>query len=238
MRIVFMGKVIAAIQCALYGAMGSNLALAQVDEGQMGAWYIYTFDAHPPNKQWGVRGDIQHRNWDIDGDLEQLLIRGGVSFRPESLPGTYTVGVAHITSGQFGASDATSTEYRAYQEADFGYRLGSRLRLGHRLRYEQRWVDGQDFRTRYRYMLSATLPINAVEMRSGTWYASAYNELFINGERHIGRGVRVDAFDRNRLYAALGYVVSGRTQIRLGYMHQHTDNIDKGQLQFSLHHRF
>ena len=215
-----------------------SLASAQVDEGQLGAWYIYTADWHAEDQSWGLKGDIQHRNWDVDGDLEQLLIRGGFSLRPESLPGTYTVGFAHITSGQFGASDATSTEYRVYQEADFGYRLGGRLRLGHRLRYEQRWVDGQDFRTRYRYMLSATVPINSAEMRSGTWYASGYNELFINGERHIGRGVRVDAFDRNRLYAALGYVVSGRTQIRLGYMHQHTDNVDKGQLQFSLHHRF
>lgn len=223
---------------AVYIGVISSFASAQVDEGQLGAWYIYTADWHPEDQSWGLKGDIQHRNWDVDGDLEQLLIRGGVSFRPESLPGTYTLGAAHITSGQFGASDATRTEYRAYQEAEFGYRLGSRLRLGHRLRYEQRWVDGQDFRTRYRYMLSATLPINAVEMRPGTWYASAYNELFINGEQDIGRGIQVDAFDRDRLYAALGYVMSERTQMRLGYMHQHTENIHKGQLQFSLHHRF
>ena len=60
----------------------SGPAVAQVDESQTGAWYMYYFDASPGNERWGYQGDIQYRNWNLGGDLEQLLLRGGLTYTP------------------------------------------------------------------------------------------------------------------------------------------------------------
>ncbi len=49
-----------------------------------GAWYMYFFNAPFEGSQWGLQGDVQYRNWDLGGDLEQLLIRGGLTWRPKS----------------------------------------------------------------------------------------------------------------------------------------------------------
>ena len=87
-------------------------SLAQIDEDQLGGWYMYFFGAQSDQSQWGVQGDIQYRNWDLIGDLEQLLLRGGVTLRPKSNDALLTLGYANITSGEFGSGDSTSNENR------------------------------------------------------------------------------------------------------------------------------
>ena len=54
-----------------------------VDQSQLGAWYMYMWSAEDTVKELGFQGDIQHRNWETTGDLEQLLIRGGLTWRPQ-----------------------------------------------------------------------------------------------------------------------------------------------------------
>ena len=48
----------------------------------------------------------------------------------------------------------------------------------------------------------------------------------------------MDFYDRNRLYGALGYKFSNTGQIQVGYMQQHTNVVNKGQFQLSLHYNF
>ena len=224
-----------AIADSLFSPLQAN---AQVDDSQPGAWYMYFWNTENRDTGWGWQGDIQHRNWDLGGDLEQLLLRGGRTYRPKGSRWKYTLGYANITSGVFGDSDSTSSENRIYQEALGGQVLGERLYLTHRFRYEQRWVDSQDFRTRARYFLAANYPLNQTTLGQGAWYLSFYNELFMNLEQNIGDGRRVDYFDRNRTYAALGYSVTNSLRLQFGYMWQENSNFGKGQLQFNLFHRF
>ena len=212
--------------------------IAQVDQGQAGAWYMLMWSHENPESGFGAQGDVQHRNWDFGGDLEQLLIRGGLTWRPEGSAVKYTVGAAHITSGVFGANDGKSREKRIYQEALVPQRLGAKWFLTHRFRFEQRWVDGQDFRTRARYFLAANYPFNQDTLDQGAIYLSLYNELFINLERDIGDGREVDYFDRNRAYAALGYSVQDNLRLQFGYMWQENSVYGKGQVQFNLIHSF
>jgi len=212
--------------------------LAQVDQGQTGAWYMYMWNTENRETGYGWQGDIQHRNWDTTKDLEQLLIRGGFTWRPDNGPIKYTVGYAHITSGTFGPSNNKSEENRIYQEALVGQTIGNRLQLSHRFRFEQRWVDGQDFRTRFRYFLGLNYPFNQDTLGKGAVYLSLYNELFVNLNRDIGDGREVDYFDRNRAYAALGYSVSDSMRLQFGYMWQENRNFGSGQLQFNLLHSF
>ena len=213
-------------------------AQAQVDEDQLGAWYMYFFNAPLKDSQWGFQGDVQYRNWDMGGDLEQLLLRGGVTWRPKSGDAMFTLGYANITSGEFGPSDETRREDRTYLEALLPQTLGERVHLRHRFRYEQRWVENQDFRTRWRYALFMDVPFNDTVVKQGTWYFAFYNELFINGQRDIGDDRTVETFDRNRLYGALGYGLRDKLRLQFGYMHQYTNAVKKGQLQLSLHQSF
>lgn len=216
----------------------SRSAHAQIDEDQTGAWYMYFYNARFDNSQWGLQGDFQYRNWDLIGDLEQLLLRSGVTWTPKSNDALFTFGVANITTGEFGSGDSTVNENRIYQEALLPQKIGERFYLRHRFRYEQRWVDDQDFRTRYRYALFMDVPLNQTTLAKGAWYLAFYNEIFINGQRDIGDGREVEIFDRNRFYGGLGYGLGDRLRVQGGYMHQYTDNFGKGQLQLSLHQAF
>lgn len=213
-------------------------ARAQVDEDQLGAWYMYFWITQLENSQWGFQGDGQYRAWDLGSDMEQLLLRGGVTYTTRKSDAVFTLGYANVTSGEFGDGDGTSGEDRIYQEALLPQKIGKRVYLRHRFRFEQRWVEDQDFRTRYRYAIFLNVPFKGEEIRKGTLYASLYNELFINGQRDIGDGREVERFDRNRFYAAIGYALTGPRRLQLGYMIQSTDDFSKGQLQLSFHHRF
>jgi hypothetical protein len=211
---------------------------AQVDEDELGAWYMYMWTSARDGSRLGFQGDVQHRNWDMGRDLEQLLVRGGVTWTPQGSSSKLTLGYAYVDSGAYGPSSATTRENRLYQEALIPKRLRQRIYLTHRLRLEQRWVENQDFRTRLRYFIAMNYPFNQNSLGRGAVYLSMYNELFINGERGIGDGRRVDYYDRNRAYAAIGHSVTDSMRLQFGYMFQKTETVGKGQLQLNLVHAF
>lgn len=218
--------------------MFSFLSTAQVDTSETGAWYMYFYDATFKDSSWGVQGDLQYRNWNTVGDLEQLLVRSGFTYSPKDLGVKFTLGYAHITTGAYGDSNTTTTESRIYQEALIPQKLGNRIYLTHRFRYEQRIVANQNFRTRYRYNLFMNIPLNMSALDQGAFYAALYNELFINGQSTIGNDRSVALFDRNRTYLGMGYVINPKLRLQLGWMNQKIDDYGKGQLQVSLHHKF
>ena len=219
------------------GVLSPFSSQAQNIEDQMGAWYMYFYNTTFNESPWGVQGDLQYRNWNLGGDLEQLLIRSGVTFKPETAPIKFTLGYGNITSGTFGDEMSTLGEHRVYQEALFPVKFG-RVHTNHRFRYEQRFVENQDFRTRYRYNLFLNIPINKAVFEKNTLYIALYNEIFINGQRTIGPGKSVEIFDRNRAYIAVGFVINKSLRVQAGFMNQTTDQLGKNQIQLSLHHKF
>ncbi|CAL68392.1 DUF2490 domain-containing protein [Christiangramia forsetii] len=229
-----MKKIFSLLLLTLFFNVNTN---AQVNEDQTGGWYMYFWNTEFGESKFGLQGDVQYRNWDVIGDLEQLLLRAGVTYSPNENV-KLTLGYGNITSGTFGDSNDTSTESRIYQEALLPHKISSRIYLKHRFRYEQRWVEGQDFRTRYRYNLFLNIPLNQATLNKNALYLAFYNEVFINGQKDIGDGRRVEIFDRNRLYGALGYAIKDNLKVQAGYMEQTLNNHSKGQIQLSLHHSF
>ena len=210
------------------------------DENQLGGWYMYFWNTSFNDSGFGLQGDVQYRNWNIAGDLEQLLLRGGLTYSPKNSDAKFTAGYGFITTGEFGEGTATVKESRIYQEALIPNKVGERFYLTHRYRFEQRFVENQDFRTRFRYNLFVTVPLNQTDLKEGAIYLALYNELFINGQREIGPTLFdfVEIFDRNRFYAAIGYSIKDNAKVQLGLMEQTTNNWSKTQLQLSLHHSF
>lgn len=211
---------------------------SQINQDQVGAWYMYFFNTTFKESPWGFQGDIQYRNWNLGGDLEQLLLRGGLTYTPKNANVKFTLGYGNVTTGAFGADKSTTTESRVYQEALFPVNFGKRFFTNHRFRYEQRFVQNQDFRTRYRYNFFLNIALNKPDMEAKTIYLALYNEIFINGQRNIGDGNTVEIFDRTRFYVATGYVIKKGFKVQLGIMNQTTNNWGKSQLQLSLHHSF
>ena len=124
---------------------------------------------------------------------------------------------------------AVTHEHRVYQQFITRQQIG-RVYLQHRYRLEQRWLNRETFKMRYRYFLSAQIPLNQRDMGSGALYASAYNELFIND--------RASLFDRNRLYGGMGYQFNTHTKFELGYMNQFFERGGRDQLNLILFFSF
>jgi len=209
-----------------------------IDEDQLGAWYMYFYNKKLGDSNLGIQGDFQFRYWDFGSDMEQRLLRSGLTYSPTGSNITFTLGYANIASGVPGEDNSTSTENRIYQEVLMPQKVAKRIHLTHRFRYEQRWVPNQDIRTRYRYNLFMNILLNKDSMKKGTAYIALYNEIFINGQTAIGAGRTVQLFDRNRTYIGLGYGILENARVQLGWMKQTTANWSKGQMQCSLHHNF
>lgn len=223
---------------AMTGLLLAQLSQAQIDQGKTGMWYSYAWTDTFTGSRFGWQGDIQRRNFDVDGDLEQMLVRTGLTWTPEGSRIRYTLGLSHIRTGTFGPSANDSEERRLYQEASLGHTVGERLLFTHRLRLEQRWLDGQDQRNRVRYYLGLNVPLNNTRLVKGTLYLALYNELFMNLESDIGNNRSVNYFDRNRFHAGLGYNLSDSSRVQVGYMHQETATVGKGQVQLSVNQSF
>lgn len=226
------------ILLSLFVVLLSIQVLAQ-ERNQTGAWYMYFWSAKIKESGFGFQGDAQYRNWNLAGDLEQLLLRAGPTYSPKGTKAKFTIGYGYVLSGGYGIEDnSTTQEHRIYQEALLPHKVGNRVYLTHRYRFEQRFVQDQDFRMRVRYNLFLNVPFNKPEMNKGAVYLALYNEVFVNTSKNIGQGRTVSIFDRNRLYGAVGYHILNNVKVQLGYMYQSLAASGKGQAQISVHTSF
>ncbi len=192
---------------------------------------------------FGAHAEVQYRNHGVIGDLQQVLLRTSGRYTLPDGSATLSLGYGYILSEQEGDPDDPVDEHRIYQEAFLRQRVEA-VRVNHRFRYEQRFVDDLDAQTRFRYAVFASLPLTSADFRPGTVYAAAYNEVFLNTSGRGRDGIDVPVFGNNRLYGALGYQVSGGLAVQVGYMNQTfgrstADGFrqrEDGQLQVSLHH--
>ena len=48
-------------------------------QSDTGNWFIY-FGNQPINKKWNLHNEVQYRNYNIAGDLQQLLLRTVIGY--------------------------------------------------------------------------------------------------------------------------------------------------------------
>lgn len=181
-----------------------------------GNWLIY-IGSKQLNSKWNLHHEIQYRNYNTLGDLEQLLIRTGLGYNIGSRSNVL-LGYGYINSENFTGNvndQFTVEEHRIFQQFITKQNIGS-VSVQHRYRFEQRWIES-NFRTRFRYFLSLNIPF-----RSSKYYLSAYNEIFLNGDGNV--------FDRNRVYGGLGYKLSKGIKLELGYMSQVFESSSRDQI--------
>tara|TARA_R110000787_G_scaffold105773_3_gene213307 strand:+ start:5424 stop:6065 length:642 start_codon:yes stop_codon:yes gene_type:complete len=185
-------------------------------DSSLGNWLVY-IGSKQLNSKWNLHHEIQYRNYNTGGDLEQLLLRTGLGYKIGE-KSNLLLGYGYINSENFtgnGNEQVTVEEHRIFQQFINKGTLGS-VSIQHRYRFEQRFV-ANDFKTRFRYFLGLNIPL-----KDSKYYVSAYNEIFLNGASNV--------FDRNRIYGGLGYKIKKGVKIELGYMSQIFETSSRDQI--------
>jgi len=197
--------------------------LSTAQDSNLGNWLLYIGNKKL-NSKWNWHHEVQYRNYNAVGDLEQLLLRTGIGYNLTPTNGNLLLGYGFIHSQNYtGFLDLKQkvNEHRVFQQLITRDAIG-RVGIQHRYRFEQRWIEDTDFKMRFRYFLSLNVPLNHTRMQEKTWYASAYNEIFLNHKQII--------FDRNRLYLGLGFRLNKMAKFELGYMNQFLNNRNSDQI--------
>lgn len=199
-------------------------------KSDIGNWLIY-FGDKKLSKKFNWHHEVQYRNFNFVGDTEQLLLRTGLGYNLSDNNNNIHLGYAYIYSEPYLSNTEQKTnftEHRIYQQFITRQSFG-RFNLQHRYRFEQRFIE-EDFRLRFRYFLSMNVALNKKQIGDKTAYLSAYNEIFINTEQNY--------FDRNRLYAGIGYRFSSKLRTEMGVMNQTTNNTSRNQLNIISFYNF
>ena len=178
---------------------------------QTGSWNILNAKLDLSQK-WNLFGELQLRSLRFYDDFHYYEIKGGAS---------YTVSKTSSVSVGFGIFDTYSPggnfktpmandEWRSWIQFNMT-QYEKRLKLEHRYRAEQRWTSN-GFRNRFRYRLNTALPLNNKKIETGTYYLTAFNEIFFTN--------RAPYFERNRAFLGAGYEFSPLFTIQAGYLHQ------------------
>ncbi len=192
-------------------------------KSDIGNWFIY-FGNQKINSKWNWWNEVQYRNYNFAGDLQQLMLRTGIGYNLTENNNNVLVGYAFINAQRYlpnSDNKIGTNEHRIYQQFITRQNFG-RVFIQHRYRIEERFLP-DDFKIRFRYFLSFNIPLNNKTMKNKTFYASAYNEIFLNATSSI--------FDRNRLYGGLGYVINKNFRIETGFMAQTLENTNRNQFQ-------
>jgi Protein of unknown function (DUF2490) len=192
-------------------------------KSDVGNWFIY-FGNQKIDSKWNWWNEVQYRNYNFAGDLQQLLLRTGVGYNLTEANNNVLLGYAFINSQSYSPNSDSKVgidEHRIYQQFITRQNFG-RVFLQHRYRVEERFLPNI-FKLRLRYFLSLNVPLNNSTMADKTFYLSAYNEIFMN--------TISPAFDRYRLYGGLGYVVNKNFRVEAGYMSQTLEKTSRDQFQ-------
>lgn len=177
----------------------------------LGSWNILHL-RYPLNHRWVLFTEGQIRSLRFYTDFHYHEWTGGVIYRPNRQI-TLTLAVGDYDTYREGGSflkPKNNDELRIWPQLTFTQEIG-RVRLEHRYRSEQRFtLNG--FRLRFRSRIGVQVPLNTKEMKVGTVFLSASNELFFSN--------KVAYFERNRLLVLCGKRFSDALSAHIGYVHQ------------------
>ena len=201
-------------------------------EDKLGSWHMY-FGTNQIADKWSIHTEAQLRYYEQAKNFNQLLLRTGLNYHinPNAIA---TAGYAYIETdptffeaalvdldGQ--ASDKIS-ENRIFEQFILKNKVWELL-FEHRYRLEQRFITDSDLKTkstqhRARYRLQMMVPLTDI------FFLNFYDELFIN--------LQNEAFDQNRLYAAVGLNVTNNLSVQAGYLKNHFRTINYDRLQVAV----
>jgi len=215
--------------------MTCQVGLSQRGISETGLWSQYFYSA-PLSAKFKVAGDFQYRTYELTSDFQQFIARAAIAYTPAVGTVELHAGYGYFYGEPFGDGDAGTSEHRLHQDVWLDSNVGKTVNIRHRLRFEERFIENEDFRSRARYTLFVNINFYKDDVQR-KFYLPFWNEVFINGETQL-RNREVERFDRNWSYGGLGYRLSPTLRSQAGYMREITSNTSKGQLVLSLFQSF
>ncbi|GIU80440.1 MAG: hypothetical protein KatS3mg005_3678 [Bryobacteraceae bacterium] len=184
-------------------------AAAQTDANFHG-WLQYFGNHGLGRSKAAVHLEAQVRRHDLARSWQNVLLRPALQWRlhPKF---DVTAGYGFISHHRYGDWPIRRAwnEHRIFQDARLHHAAG-RIRLLHRFRFENRWLENRQFENRFRYMARATVPLR------GPYSLALWNEVFLPVKPERFPGV----LDQNRASVLLGKRLSDHVRVEAGYMLQ------------------
>src|SRR5215470_2267061 len=197
----------------------------QIKDSSNSIWLAYIGE-HPISQRWNLHLEGQLFSYGPAEKRELFFLRPGLR-REFSHGMSALVTYAYFVKYPAVTNDSRALpEHRISGDIHWRHRLPGegikRLTLAHRLRVARRFEAQEDERDRsntwyyaerFRYRLTANVPLpgNTAGPRPG--YLSLYNEVFVNFGPHSRR-----VLDQNIAAGAIGWNLSPRLQFEIGYL--------------------
>lgn len=187
------------------------------------AFWLGTYTKYRLNDKWFYYGEYHYRRRNnFIRDMAQVYLRFGATYRHNEdfeITGGIVTPVYWAQNQDAFDIDPIVMQYRFWQQFLFVQHL-ERSKIYHQLRFEQRWA--RDYLKespfllthRFRYKFATYIPLNNHQLTPGTYFASLYDEIFIQA----GPSIKFNYFEDNRLFMGLGYVLNDNVQLQAGYM--------------------
>jgi hypothetical protein len=188
----------------------SITAKAQYDG--LGGWNVMTINLPGSMEhRWGGYLEAQNRNYGVTNRFYYYETKGGVSYNIDKNNIALLGMGRYVTYNYEDIDDGPNLqEFRLWEQFVSNQYLG-RIKFEHRYRVEQRWFN-TGYRNRFRYRLSANIPINKLKVEPGTLFGILYDEVFFNN--------KAPNFERNRVAALLGFQFSKPFALQTGILNQ------------------
>ena len=121
----------------------SKVTVAQNTD--VGNWFIY-FGNQAVNKKFNWHNEVQYRNYNVVGDLQQLLLRTGIGYNLTENNNNILLGYGYIQSKNYVPNKIekiTTHEHRVFQQFINRQNIG-KVFLQHRYRVEVHGADAAE----------------------------------------------------------------------------------------------
>jgi len=164
------------------------------------------------NPKWAAWTELQTRSYKIYDHFFYHELKGGFQYNINNTA-TALMGIGQYATYSPGGNfkpPVSFHEFRMWEQLSLTNNI-ERLKLEHRFRMEQRWLTS-GYRNRYRYRLSAILPLNHKKIEPKTVYLNVFNEIFLTNTAPY--------FERNRFYVGTGYQFTKAFTLQCGLLKQ------------------
>ncbi len=177
----------------------------------LGTWNVLT-GRFNYNSKWHGFVELQLRSQQTYDHFNYHEVKGGIGYMiTPSLSALVGTGryVTYQVNDNF-KSPFLVSENRIWQQLIYNQNfLG--FRIEHRLRAEQRYTSS-GYRNRFRYRLSAVIPLNKKTITNKTIFLNTSNEFHFNNENVF--------YEQNRFYLGGGYNFSNKLSLQMGWIYR------------------
>lgn len=189
-----------------------SLGLAQNEHLSSFSSVTLTYKIHP---KFFLYGEGQLRAIEDYSVPDYYELKGGVGYYLSANHKPF-IGLGRYAN--YKNRELSKEEFRVWLQDIIDVKKGV-VKFENRFRAEKSWFyepqkDLNSGRTRFRYRLNISVPLNREKIEPGTVFANTYDELFFTPSK------TEPVFSRNRLYGGIGYQVDENFGLASGYLWQ------------------